>query len=286
MSNGSHAFETDLHTSAEAPRTTQDAQTPGPLRGTVILMLQTAFAQRLVSGRTKAFARDGVLGLFGFAERVRTLWIAAAEADPYAEWWLLKIERAVAHAEVELQTLKSTVLTLLSGCEAMTIVPAASIRPVETTLQFTSAQAFRGAQLVGHADAVARAILTARHVGCLTAQSAAQTLWRVGHAVRSAFGAAQGYVATGITREDFANATPRAAFGVQAMGILPSVILNESVTPENLPRRRRGERGPVMNRVTEGLTPREIEPPTREACEVSPSTSTFEEDLSELFSSP
>jgi len=238
MTNPSRVFETEVQTTFDGSPIDDDSCLPGPLRGTVTLILHTAFAQRLVNGRPGAPERSGILGLFGFAQLLRRIWHAAEEADPYADWWLLKTERALSQAEFELQGSNSTVLARLSGLEALVIEPATSVRPVRTSLNFSSAQAFRGAQLIARCDAVARAVLTARYVGCMPAQTAASSLWKLGHAVRSAFGIVRGYTPTGVTRPDLINATPRAAHAIQQMGLLPEVILEESVMPENRPRRQ------------------------------------------------
>lgn len=287
MSERSPAIEAPLLPSSDEGASVDDAaRVPGPLRGTVTLVLQTAFAQRLVTGRSGSPEAYGALGLFGFAQLLRPIWRAAEASDPYADWWLLKVERALAQAEGELQELNTKLLAPLNGLEALQIEPAKSVRPVRTTLSFSSAQAFRGAQLVARADDLARGVLTARHVGCLTAQVAANALWKTGHAVRSAFGRARGFVPTAISRADLINATPRAAHVVQQMGILPRVVLEETVLPAHLPRRQ------LPARVVEILAlPVESRDDERDAWSADQTPDTggavpFEDDLSDLFPSP
>ena len=283
MSNLSRVFETEIRTTFEDASPDDVTSLPGPLRGTVTLILQTAFAQRLLNGRLANGTQHGLLGLFAFADLLRRIWYAAEAEDPYADWWLVKVERALAHAEQELQRLQIPVMASLSRFEALAIVPAASVRPVATALAFTTAQAFRGAQLIGRCDGLARTILTARHVGCMPAQAAAVSLWRVGHTIRSAFGQSRGFVQTGITRADLRNATPRAAYGVQQMGILPSVILDETVMPAFSPRRH--PRGSI-----DRSSATHSEPPVTDAAlfgietiELSDAPLNFEDDLVDLF---
>lgn len=212
---------------------------PGPLAGTVTLTLHTAHAQRLVIGRWATAEHDGLLGLFAFADLLRTIWHGAAAADPYADWWLLKVERALTRAQRELQALTESVTAELADVEALSIAPAASARPVVTALRFATPQAFRGAHIVGRYDALARAALAARHTGCLSSQLAAKTLWAAGQVVRRTFDVARAYVATGITRADLIHCTPRAAVAVQRMGVLPAAILNGTRTPQHVPARER-----------------------------------------------
>lgn len=283
MPKFSRVFEPEIQATFEDLATDEALRLPGPLRGTVTLILQTAFAQRLVNGRLANDARNGFLGLFGFAELLRKIWHAAEAADPYADWWLLKVERALAKAEAEIQALSTRLLAELSTLEAMVIVPAVSVRPVCTSLSFTTPQAFRGAQLIGHCDGVARAVLTARHVGCMPAQIAATSLWKIGHAVRSAFSSVRGYSATAVTRADLINATPRAAHVVQRMGVLPNVILEETTMPENFPRWRHSARtGSLAARALAPLDDA-LEMTTVCTAASSDAATIFEDDLIDLF---
>lgn len=283
MSNLSRVFEPEMQTTVEASAADDALRLPGPLRGTVTLILQTAFAQRLVNGRTANAERNGFLGLFGFAELLRKIWHGAEAADPYADWWLLKVERALTKAEAEVQALNTRLLAQFSTLEAMVIVPAASVRPVCTSLSFTTAQAFRGAQLIGRCDGVARAVLTARHVGCMPGQIAATSLWKIGHAVRSAFSSVRGYISTAVTRTDLINATPRAAHVVQRMGVLPTVILEETAMPENFPRRQHTTRtGSVVARSLARLD-EELGIPAASPEASNDIPTSFEDDLSDLF---
>ena len=271
---------------AKEPAAQHAAPIPGPLRGTVTLVLQTAFAQRLVIGRLANLDRNGVLGLFSFAELLRTIWHAAAGSDPYAEWWLLKVERALAVAADELEPLQAKALGLLSENEALLVAPASSVRPVVTDLEFSTPQAYRGAQLIGRYDAIARAVLTARHVGCVPADVATRMLWRAGQVIRSAFGSARGYVPTGVTRADLIHGTPRATVVVEKMGALPSVVLNETAVADHLPKRQRFIAGEYS--VTDAATALSDAPPivASDAIGRGAMTSMFEDDLIELFESP
>ena len=285
MSTLTDRFESELTTTTVAPVASARAQIPGSLQGAVTLTLQTAFAQRLVEGRRRAEERGGVLGLFSFAELLRRIWYAAAAADPYADWWLLKVERALARADTELQQVNRALLDRLEGLEALVVEPAASVSPVSTALAFTTAQAFRGAQLIARADGVARTALTARHVGCVPAREAAYTLWRIRHVVRGAFGKARGFVSTGISRDDLRKATPRAAYAVQAMGVLPDVVLQEIEMPANYPRGRR--RTGVVSPATHGhdLPVIEVDVLDDESFPADVEASDFEDDLADLFPS-
>ena len=74
--------------------------TPGALRGEVRLTVQSRYAQRLIVGRAWTPEKPAIIGLVGFADRLRVIWHAARADDPYADWWLIKIDAALQRARV------------------------------------------------------------------------------------------------------------------------------------------------------------------------------------------
>ena len=149
-------------------------------------------------------------------------------------------------------------------------------------LHFTAAQAYRGAHLIAESDAIACAVLTARHVGRLSAKRAARILWQLARTVRRTFNAVCGYRRSGIVRRELIHASPPDAHEVPRMGVLPQAIWDQSVMPENSPPRR-----PPMRSRAEVAKPhpsREFE--IRSATDSSPShaaSTPFEDDLSDVF---
>ena len=60
---------------------------PGTLRGQVWLTVQTRQAQRLIRGRSGNADKPAIIGLVGFADRLRVNRQAARNDNPYADWW-------------------------------------------------------------------------------------------------------------------------------------------------------------------------------------------------------
>lgn len=56
---------------------------PGALRADVILTLETRQAQRMVKGRPGTVDKPAIMGLIGFANRLRVIWHGARADDPY-----------------------------------------------------------------------------------------------------------------------------------------------------------------------------------------------------------
>ena len=72
-----------------------DGYVAGALRGEVWLTVQSHHAQRLILGRAATLEKPAIVGLVGFADRLRVIWNAARADDPYADWWLIKIDEAL-----------------------------------------------------------------------------------------------------------------------------------------------------------------------------------------------
>ena len=80
-----------------------DKYVTGALRGEVWLTVQSHHAQRLILGRAAALHKPAIVGLVGFADRLRVIWNAARADDPYADWWLIKIDEALERIEAWLK---------------------------------------------------------------------------------------------------------------------------------------------------------------------------------------
>ena len=81
---------------------------PGALHGQVWLTIQTNQAQQLIHGRAGTPDKPTIIGLVGFANRLRVIWQAARNDDPYADWWLIKVHEAIEVAGTYLVTSKRT----------------------------------------------------------------------------------------------------------------------------------------------------------------------------------
>jgi integrating conjugative element protein (TIGR03761 family) len=212
--------------------------TPGALRGEVRLSLQTRHAQRLVAGRSRRADRPAIRGLLGFGERTRALWQAAQEDDPYADWYLVKIEARLRRSSGDLRALKVQVGDI-AGRSGLEWTAGESTAPVRIQLRFATPYAYRGAHLLAEYDRLARLALTSRFLGILEPSRAASFLRQGGRAVRSAFDSVNGYRRFDIDRDAVMAGTPAALRARVAMGELPADILAEERLAELRPRRMR-----------------------------------------------
>ncbi len=201
---------------------------PGALRGEVWITIQTRQAQRLVIGRKPTQEKAGIIGLTRFGALTSMLNLCARLDDPYADWWLVKIEDTLEQAAHEIQHLRQHVETLLTNAPGMQIDIAQTLDPVRIPLKFGNPYAYQGARLLTDFDALVRTVLTARHVGFMDRDSAEKTLNLGGRAVRRALASAMGFKNQSTRRKDIEENTAHARQAIELMGEVPEEILNRT----------------------------------------------------------
>lgn len=225
-----------------APSAQQDnrsrADAPGALRSQATMEIQTRQAQRLVYGRMASDGKHEIVGLLRFAAMLRPIWGCSIADDPYADWWLVKIERELMRARDQLKEMEITVEQHLTGAPAVNVVVAQSLSPARLELNFSNPYAFHGAYLLADYDALVRAALTARHVGLMDSQTSEKLLAQGGRVLRSAYETAKGYRYMGITRVDLAQGTAKARKAQEAMGDLPQPVIAGELRAAYAPRVR------------------------------------------------
>lgn len=218
------------------PATATPEPRPGPLRGDTRLPLQTRQAQLLFKGRSGGERRPPIVGLLVFAKQVHDIEMNVLKDDPFADWWLLKIESALSEAR---EVLNGTRVQLQAQVAAspFTVAPVTSAEPLQLPLTFSSRLAFRGAALLAEFDQTVVAVLTAGHLGLMTPEEEQRTINRAGTAVRRAFGTPLTYKALGVTRADLQADTETARAAIARMGTPPDGVLNGSQQAQFGPRK-------------------------------------------------
>jgi len=199
---------------------------PGALRGQVWLTVQTRQAQRLIRGRNGSADKPAIIGLVGFADRLRVIWQAARSDDPYADWWLIKVHEALERIRNRVKTEQAALDTRLEQLTALEVVVAESMKPYRIALQFANPYAYRGAQMIAEYDTFVRTLLTAHHVGLLSGSSTQALLNTCARKIRGTFAVPQGYQFLGVDRESLKQGTANASRARQIMGEVPDDVLS------------------------------------------------------------
>ena len=210
---------------------------PGALQGQVWLTLQTNQAQQLVHGRKGMPDKPTIIGLIGFADRLRVIWQAARHDDPYADWWLIKAHEAIEATRTTIDRQQADLVKQLEQMVAMEVSVAASQHPYRVHLQFANPYAYRGAQLLAQYDRLVCTALTARHIGLLEGADSVQAQQACARKLRALFVIPQSYRFLKIDRKSVRKATGRSHEARQAMGELPDDILSGEHQAPLVPRK-------------------------------------------------
>ena len=212
---------------------------PGALRGQVWLTVQTRHAQRLIRGRNGNADKPTIIGLVGFADRLRVIWQAARNDDPYADWWLVKVDEALERARDLVQKEQGVLDAQLEQLTALEVAVAESMKPFRIALQFANPYAYRGAQLIAEYDKFVRTLLTGHHVGLLSGVAMEGLLNACARKIRGAFAVPQGYHFLNVDRSALQQGTANASRARQLMGEVPEDVLNGAHQAPLAPRKVR-----------------------------------------------
>ena len=216
--------------------TKRESNSPGALRGHAWLTVQTRQAQRLIRGRNGGVDKPAIIGLIGFADRLRVIWQAARDDDPYADWWLIKVHAALDQARCFLSQHQQALDTRLAQMKSMEVSVAESLRPYRIQLQFANPYAYQGAQLIAEYDTLVCSVLTCRHIGQLDDQVVQTMINLCARKIRSTFVVPQSYRLLGIDRKCLQRSSGKDPRASSLMGELPKEILSGEQRAPLVPR--------------------------------------------------
>ncbi len=202
-----------------------DGSVTGALRGEVWLTVQSHHAQRLILGRAATLEKPAIVGLVGFADRLRVIWNAARADDPYADWWLIKIDEALERARSRIKREQAVLDECIEQRSALQIKVVTTTKPYRVALNFANPYGYWGAHLIAEFDTTARTILTAKHVGLISGNLAEQSLHGCAGAIRSLFAVPLGYRVLRIDREAVKAGGKTAKEAAEFMGEIPQAVL-------------------------------------------------------------
>ena len=240
-----HGFNSDMNADSSLPRQTgpslaerfSQPHKPGVLRGQVWLTVQTNQAQQLIHGRAGTPDKPAIIGLVGFADRLRVIWLAARRDDPYADWWLIKVHEAIEANESFIRHRQMELDKHLEQMTGMEVNVGSSQHPYRVPLQFANPYAYRAAQLVASYDRLVCTALTARHIGLLDGAAYVQVQQACARKLRALFMLPQGYRLLKIDRDRVQKAMGRSHEARQLMGEVPEAILSGERQAQLVPRK-------------------------------------------------
>ncbi|WP_157383920.1 PFL_4669 family integrating conjugative element protein [Pseudomonas asplenii] len=198
----------------------------GPLRSAMQLTLHTRQAARVWQGRPATDDKASIMGFVGFVGLVGRICHDAERDDPYADFWLIRIEDKLQRCKAEFANIQLEVDLLMSEIpSAISAEENFSIRPVSVPMFIGSQLGFLALYLLITFDDIVRRLQHARHVALIARKGMESRIDGASHVLRSLFGLAQQYKFARVTRTDFAADNDRARAAREAFGELPLDVL-------------------------------------------------------------
>lgn len=219
---------------------------PGSLQGSISFAIHTHDAQLLFSGYTSSPA----IGLLQFSSQMATIWDAASNDDPYADWYLLKIYEEILKLRNELAVMTYNQQQKISqtyDTGTLNLMPFPSQEPLIETLWFRTQYGYLAASLIADFDLLMRTVLTAYRVGVLLEQSHVEIKNEWINKISALFQLAFKWQATAVTRADIYADNDLAKATKELLGDIPAKILNKSLRAEFAPTITRINNAPTIN---------------------------------------
>lgn len=217
-----------------------------PLRSDVWLTLQTTYAQLLIRGRDSK-GKAPIVGLIGFADRLRLIWHAAQANDPFADWWLIKIHDAISTVDARIKFERESVQEVFNKGGPFVAVPAQNREPFRIKLRFASPYAYRAAQMLAEFDSLVCELLTARQIGSIARRETTSVIHAVASKIRGVFNIPLRYRHLGIDRANSLSWDADGQIAKRYMGDIPTDILEG--------KRRAAFAPPILSGAGEELPP-------------------------------
>jgi integrating conjugative element protein (TIGR03761 family) len=203
-------------------------------RSVVRMPIRTRETQRLLRGRPAQEGKPAIIGLFGFAERLRIIWDAAKLSDPYAIWWLLRVEDACSAAQAAVAVEHARIRERLSAAPEFEIETGIDEAPLRVELNFACPYAYLAASTLASFDQFVVGALTAERLGLKRRASRSRNRFKCERAIRRLFATPNGYQALGITKGDVLADVPMAEEARASMGQIPQAVLSGERWPSML----------------------------------------------------
>lgn len=223
----------------------QVQQQLGPLRSEITFTLHTQYATRLWQGRFATRDKDGkvlqsaIIGIPMCLSLISQIQTDAANDDPYADDFLIKLEQHLMTSGEEMKNITHRLLEIYVEHlpENFDIERCANISPMTYPIRINSQLGYRLLFLLGDFDTLARSVMTAAHIAIMTREEAREWLEAGAKLVRQSFGIIEHYKHSGITRRDAVENNANYAAAVKRMGyeVQPEILtgkLRANFAPE------------------------------------------------------
>ncbi|WP_165395076.1 PFL_4669 family integrating conjugative element protein [Thiomicrorhabdus indica] len=222
----------------KAASTDEEINEPGVIKSDVSIELHTKEALKIFMGR-KEDATAGIHHIPGvsvYAKLLRVIWGACLAGNPYAKWWIMKIEERLKETETDLSSLLEDINKqhdVVAG--RLNIAKSLSVKPVKVELNFATPYTYKIVYCLVKLDEITARLITLRHISLISPGEFDRKIKESRGAINRVLNEIGGFKPFDLTLNDVRENTAAYAEAVEVMGGLPEVIVKNQYTPEFFP---------------------------------------------------
>ena len=223
------------------PKNTSKRSGPGRIEGENSVILHTRQGMALFDGRpaNPEKGKSAIYGVPRFYGAVKQIYFDAMADDPWADWWLIKVDHAIEKAQQSLEQLRAEIQGFQPRNASISISNAHSVQPEPRPLNFAiPSYPHRMAYIVTDCDLMTLDVLNLFHAGLMTRQQKERLVHKIGKVARGALTSATGFRHCGVTRNDVMANNPKARKAKELMGEVPEDVLNLKLRSDYAPELR------------------------------------------------
>lgn len=157
---------------SEAHRMTDgnELQNPGIIASEKTLTLHTKEALKIFKGRKADPENDirEIAGLPVYASMLKNIWKACLAGDPYATWWIQKIERLLKESESDLKDINQEIEELIKPIsDRIDLSKSEATNPVSVSINYASPYMYKVTYLLMDIDRIIANMLTLKHMAII-----------------------------------------------------------------------------------------------------------------------
>ncbi len=216
--------------------TGEKKQRPGALRAQARMQIHTEKARRLTDPVTLP---NGIRppGLFRFSSLCQQLCEKSSEGDPYADWYLYRIEQEILQLKNRIKQITGRLKKFIED-SGFDVSEASSLKPVTIELNMGNPYGYMAAWLLADFDRMVRLAMTCELLGILDRAQCRGAIQPAEKHFRRVLHLPISYKYTGITRNDIQQNNQVARRACELMGKCPEKIVTGKQTPRHAPASR------------------------------------------------
>lgn len=212
---------------------------PGHISADIELTLHTRQAVKVFHGR-KADPENDVVEIKGmqiFTGLIKRIWLDLMDGNPYARWWIYKLEVALKETEQDIEQVKELVDGIVKPYQkTLDLSKSEATKPVTVTISYASPYSYKLVYLLIEIDQLIAKMITLKHIGMVTPAHFEQIRKNLmGAFYRCMYSVTKYRSIQGLSDSDITDNTEPAQQAIELMGQLPELIASGDYVPELMP---------------------------------------------------